>query len=515
MPGNHSSQECRFTVVQGPALGSSFAIPAGRLEIGRLAGTPIQLPDVTVSRRHALIDRSASTVTITDIGSANGTYVNGVRLQGPRELLDGDEVRLGAVVLRFSRGVTPTVTARIPPPPAEASSWPTHPSLGDVRGPVQTGGGQQYSAGRDQYVAGKHQYLDHSVNASDDYDPRDEREAPWWRRGWKRAAAIVLSVGAVAAAIGSMLSLWPDPDPADSARFTSVDVFPLVPLSEYKERALQVMPQGARMPPTRAAGSDIVALVAARADVLPQAPLDPLGTGVPESSPSLNPPATGIPESTPATEGVPTPTGPTTTDHTPSESVSPSQSDGVRDGPFDLSPEMTRRAIEEVLPLINDRTPEYVLPTPSPSVTQSPRPVVAFLKIVEAASVDPEGKPVSVEVAVERVVKLLGETRTAKAAGGKLEPLGAVVDVNVELEGLRGRPVLLTWSIWQQGGETRLFGKWLETTAAYRLEATSNHDTAGFNIWVPMPKEPGPYVVRLALTADGVSIASTNSQPFT
>jgi FHA domain len=505
MAGNHSSQECRFTVVEGPGPGSSFAIPAGRLEIGRLAGTPIQLPDVTVSRRHALIDRSVSAVTITDIGSANGTFVNGVRLQGPRELLDGDEVRLGAVVLRFSRGVGPTVTARIPPLPAEASSWPTHPSLGDMRGPVQTGRGQRYSAGRDRYVAGNHQYPDRRVSVSDDYDPRDEREAPWWRRGWKRATAVVLSVGALAAAIGSTLALWPDPDPADSARFTSVGVFPLVPLSEYKERALQVVPQGAGMPPTRARGSDIVALVAAGADVSPQASPDPLGTG--------------LPESTPPTEGVPTPTGSTTMDHTPSETVSPSQSNGAPDGPFDLSPEMTR-VIEEILPLINDRTPEYVLPTPPPSETQSPSPTVlpgpftAFQRMLKAASVDPDGNPVSVEVAAERVVKLLGETRTEKAAGGKLEPLGAVVDVNVELEGLRGRPVLLTWSIWQQGGETRLFGKWLETTAAYRLEATSNHDTAGFNIWVPMPKEPGPYVVRLALTADGVSIASTISQPF-
>ena len=58
MAANRSAQECRFTVMQGPAPGSSFAIPAGRSEIGRQVGMPIQLTDATVSRRHAEISRS-------------------------------------------------------------------------------------------------------------------------------------------------------------------------------------------------------------------------------------------------------------------------------------------------------------------------------------------------------------------------------------------------------------------------------------------------------------------------
>jgi hypothetical protein len=327
---------------------------------------------------------------------------------------------------------------------------------------------------------------------------------PWWRRGWRSAAAIVISAGALAAAVGSVLSLWPDPDPADSARFTSINVISLVPLSEYKERTLQIVPQSAGMPPVRTPSSDTVELVAARADVSPQ--------------PTPYPPGTGTAESTPSPEDhLPTSTASVTTDPTPGESVSLTPSNGTPVGPLDVAPEMTLRAIDEVLPLVNDLAPEYDLPTPpsDPPVAEMPAPgrTLAWIILVPAG-IGEDGNPVAPEVAAERVVELLGETRTVDAGAGKLEPLGAVVDVNVELEGLRGRPVLLTWSIWQQGGETRLFGNWLGTTAAYQLEATSDHDTAGFDLWVPSPREPGSYVIRLALTADGVRIASGSSQPF-
>ena len=123
-----------------------------------------------------------------------------MRLKGPRELRDGDELRLGAVVLRFSTGVAPTGTVPIPPPTDEAASRPTVPPFGDVRGPVQTGGGQQYSAGRDQYVAGKDQYLDQSVNVQDDYDPWDEL---FQGRGLGRA---LMAIGGLIALIG--FGMW-------------------------------------------------------------------------------------------------------------------------------------------------------------------------------------------------------------------------------------------------------------------------------------------------------------------
>jgi hypothetical protein len=138
MVGDHPVRECEFIVVDGLARGSIFSVPAGRSEIGRVAGTAVTLPDATVSRRHAEIDRSVAGVGIRDLASANGTYVNGVRLHGACELNDGDEVGVGAVVLRFSVRVAPTGPPRTPPPPMEGSTSPTRPSsFGDVQGPVQ------------------------------------------------------------------------------------------------------------------------------------------------------------------------------------------------------------------------------------------------------------------------------------------------------------------------------------------------------------------------------------------
>jgi hypothetical protein len=89
-----------------------------------------------------------------------------------------------------------------------------------------------------------------------------------------------------------------------------------------------------------------------------------------------------------------------------------------------------------------------------------------------------------------------------------------VVTADLELAGLRGRPVLLSWSMWQKGGKVRLFGDWLNSNLAYRLEATSDRDTTSLDLWIPLPKSPGPYLVRVNLTAAQSPLASAESQPF-
>lgn len=56
-----------------------------------------------VSRNHAVIERSEDTLTIADMGSSNGTFLNGQRLVAnqPRVLRDGDEIRFGKLVARI------------------------------------------------------------------------------------------------------------------------------------------------------------------------------------------------------------------------------------------------------------------------------------------------------------------------------------------------------------------------------------------------------------------------------
>ena len=84
--------------------------PAARIVLGRADTDYRERPDADltryealekgVSRLHAVIERHEDTLTIMDLGSTNGTYVNGRRLapDEPRILRDGDEIRLGLLI---------------------------------------------------------------------------------------------------------------------------------------------------------------------------------------------------------------------------------------------------------------------------------------------------------------------------------------------------------------------------------------------------------------------------------
>jgi hypothetical protein len=82
------------------ADGSRIAVGEDPLIIGRAPECDVELADSTVSRRHAEVVRDSDAWFIRDLGSSNGTKVNG---QGVTDqmLRDGDEIRLGAVHFRF------------------------------------------------------------------------------------------------------------------------------------------------------------------------------------------------------------------------------------------------------------------------------------------------------------------------------------------------------------------------------------------------------------------------------
>jgi pSer/pThr/pTyr-binding forkhead associated (FHA) protein len=69
--------------------------------IGRGTDTSIWIDAPGVSRHHARIVIRGDEATIEDLGSKNGTYVAGERVTAPRRLDDGDQIRLGSVVVRF------------------------------------------------------------------------------------------------------------------------------------------------------------------------------------------------------------------------------------------------------------------------------------------------------------------------------------------------------------------------------------------------------------------------------
>ncbi len=71
---------------------------AAELSIGRSSDNAFPIPDRRLSRRHARIQRDALGFVLTDLGSANGTWLNRRRVASER-LVQGDEIRVGPAVL--------------------------------------------------------------------------------------------------------------------------------------------------------------------------------------------------------------------------------------------------------------------------------------------------------------------------------------------------------------------------------------------------------------------------------
>jgi two-component system, NtrC family, sensor kinase len=88
-------------VIQGRDQGTKFELEEGLLGLGRDSSNPIQLHDTEVSRRHAELRREGPSLTLTDLGSSNGTYVNGRRIAS-HDLASGDRVQIGGTLMLFT-----------------------------------------------------------------------------------------------------------------------------------------------------------------------------------------------------------------------------------------------------------------------------------------------------------------------------------------------------------------------------------------------------------------------------
>jgi hypothetical protein len=83
------------------ADGSRMAVSDSGLTVGRLSECDVAVADRNVSRRHAQIRSVDGSYAVADLGSTNGTKVNGATISGPHELRSGDEITVGNTVLRF------------------------------------------------------------------------------------------------------------------------------------------------------------------------------------------------------------------------------------------------------------------------------------------------------------------------------------------------------------------------------------------------------------------------------
>lgn len=134
------TDDFRLVVRQGPQPGQSFPLEKDSLAVGRDPGNDIVINDPHVSRQHARITQQGGLMVIEDLGSTNGTFVNGMRLTGPHTLADGDVIGLGdAVTLTFygwPAVTTETMVCRsgvVAPRPAYAAPAPP-PAVEEKRG---------------------------------------------------------------------------------------------------------------------------------------------------------------------------------------------------------------------------------------------------------------------------------------------------------------------------------------------------------------------------------------------
>jgi FHA domain len=132
----------------GPTPGATFALEGDQLIIGRDVTSSIAIGDAEVSRKHARLTSQGGKYVIEDLGSTNGTFVNGQRLSGPVVLKPGDLVALGEQIVLVYEGLASdagaTMMSRggparqpatavgappvsVPPPPPASAAVPSTP----------------------------------------------------------------------------------------------------------------------------------------------------------------------------------------------------------------------------------------------------------------------------------------------------------------------------------------------------------------------------------------------------
>ena len=128
----------------GPASGQEFPLEGDELVIGRSADNPVSIPDTSVSRKHALVRKTADGWAVSDLGSGNGTLLNGEPIADETLLSDNDVITLGDTELRYAGGA-------VGAGPGEDTAPAPPPRRAPVR-TARTGGAIERSTGRGRPV---------------------------------------------------------------------------------------------------------------------------------------------------------------------------------------------------------------------------------------------------------------------------------------------------------------------------------------------------------------------------
>ena len=144
--------QASLVVRQGARAGTVFPLTTDSVVLGREEGVDISLRDPEVSRQHARVSWQAGTYVLEDLGSTNGTFLNGMQITGQRPLRPGDSIGLGQTILvlqpqaaaaaeptpmaapRPVKAQVPAQPAYVPPPPPRPSAPPVPPAPAAAEG---------------------------------------------------------------------------------------------------------------------------------------------------------------------------------------------------------------------------------------------------------------------------------------------------------------------------------------------------------------------------------------------
>ena len=130
--------ELSLEIVEGAGAGAMVAL-AGPMTVGRARDADLVLADELVSRHHAQVTPSGSGALVEDMGSRNGTFINGEAIHGPTHLSPGDQLQLGVtlVELRSAAQIAerPSAVHPVPPPLAVPPRAPDYLAGADTGDP--------------------------------------------------------------------------------------------------------------------------------------------------------------------------------------------------------------------------------------------------------------------------------------------------------------------------------------------------------------------------------------------
>jgi hypothetical protein len=125
----------------GPNPGEVFPLTKNEIYIGRDVNNDIAVSDQEVSRKHARLVMQAGGYVLEDLGSTNGTYVNGQRLMGPHVLRSGETVMLGenvSLVLEAVYDADATILSQPTPAPSyDPAPPPQHTYIPSSQQPAE------------------------------------------------------------------------------------------------------------------------------------------------------------------------------------------------------------------------------------------------------------------------------------------------------------------------------------------------------------------------------------------